>query len=271
MTLIVSTKVPDGIVIAADSVATITAAQQFSAKGKTKCPHCGHDYDFDAPVQIPVGPGVTSTLPYSQKLQDIWAKYGVGTWGSSLIGERTVFAVIRAFQRDREADNNKSLTEIAGMLGDYLHTEIKKHLNVSTIPEGHAALGFQIVGYEDPTPLTISVDIGRKPIARPWKGFGTVVSGDTVVATKLWELKGLGPAMQQPYHAWSLQDAADYCDFLIQTTATYQRFANVIPTVGGEIDIAFVSLDNRFKWIRCKTLASMLIHQEEYNETKTGR
>ena len=52
MTLIVSTRVPDGIVIAADSMSTIRMqSPQLSAKGKTKCPNCGKEHDFSAAVE----------------------------------------------------------------------------------------------------------------------------------------------------------------------------------------------------------------------------
>ena len=256
MTLIASVRVPDGIAIAADSISTISAGQKISAKGKTTCPHCGKEHDFDAPIQLPVGPGISSTLPYAQKLQHLWRKYGVGSFGSSLVGNRTIFSIIRAFEQEYQGEKENSPRKIADILGKYLQDEISKGVDISTIPKNAFVLGFQIVGYDDSQPWTFSVNIGKEIKVNEWSGFGTSVSGDTSVARKLWELKDMG--IVQPYAAWSLQDAIDYCTFLIETTAQYQRFANVIPTVGGEIDIGYVLPQNIFRWVKSKPLASML-------------
>ena len=268
MTLIVSTRVPDGIVIAADSVSSISAMGKLSAKGKTKCPHCGQEHEFSAPIDIPLGPGITSTLPYSQKLQPLWDKYGVGTHGTGVIGGKSVFAIIREFEQHR--NGREDLKTVADGLAKHLQSELKKMPDFDKVPDDMYALGFQIVGYKDGNPLTFTIDVGKKIQVKDWGNFGTTVSGNTFVATKLWELKGLGPQLQQPYQAWSIQDAADYCEFLIETTAKYQRFANVIPTVGGEIDIGLVLLENRFKWIRKKKLASILLEEGQDEKSQSS-
>lgn len=256
MTLIASVRVPDGIVIAADSISAISAGRRFAAKGKTTCPHCGQEHEFDAPIQIPLGPGITSTLPYAQKLWHLWDKYGIGSFGSSLLGNRTMFSILQTFQQEHQGEKDNSPKMIADTLGKYLQDEISKSVDISTLPEKAVVVGFQIVGYHNGQPWTFSVSIGKGIVLHEYTGFGTSVSGDTFVATKLWELKDL--AGGQPYLAWSLQDAIDYCTFLIETTAQYQRFANVIPTVGGAIDIGYVLPHNIFKWIKAKPLASML-------------
>lgn len=266
MTLIVSTRVPDGIVIAADSMSSIlTGPPKISAKGKTICPNCGKEHDFSVQMQIPIMPGVTSTLPFSQKLQPLWNKFGVGTHGAGIIGNKSVFACIRDFEHNRK---NDSLRKTTNKLATFLRTSTKKSIGENEfgkIPKGKYVMGFQIIGYEEGNPLSISVDIGPRNLIKEWIGFGTTVTGTTFVATKLWELKGLGPQLHQPYQAWSIKDAVDYCEFLIQTTANYQRFANVIPSVGGEIDIGVVLPNNNFQWIKKKELASILL-EEERNE-----
>ena len=263
VTLIASTRVPDGIIIAADSVSSIMAmGRALSAKGTTKCPHCGQEHEFSAPIQLPMGPGVTSTLPYSQKLQSLWARYGVGTHGSGVLGNRSVFAIIQEFEH--LCQDTDDVEGVADALASHLQSELAKMPDIDKIPDDAYALGFQIVGYKEGNPLTFSVHVGKKRQIKDWGGFGTTVSGNTFVAKKLWELKGLGPQMEQPYPAWSIQDAADYCEFLIETTAKYQRFANVIPTVGGDIDIGLVLPGNRFKWIKRKKLSTILSQEDEH-------
>lgn len=269
MTLIASTRVPDGIIIAADSVSSITAmGRALSAKGKTKCPHCGQEHEFSAPIQLPMGPGVTSTLPYSQKLQSLWAKYGLGTHGTGMLGNRSVFAIIQEFEHQYQDTNDPR--KVADALASHLQSEVAKMSDFDKIPNNTYALGFQVVGYKEGSPFTFSVDVGKKTQIKDWGGFGTTVSGNTFVATKLWELKGLGPQMEQPYPAWSVQDAADYCEFLIEITAKYQRFANVIPTVGGEIDIGLVLPGNRFKWMKRKQLSAILTQEDKDEPSRSG-
>jgi len=263
MTLIASTRVPDGIVIAADSMSTIhMQPPKLSAKGKTTCPNCGKEHEFSAAIEVPVGQGVSTTLPYSQKIQPLWHKLGVGTHGIGAIGNKSVFACIRCFENTTKEDG---LRKTADKLARYLQNELKKAMGekeFNKIPKDKYVMGFQIVGYEEGNPISISVDIGKRNLLKEWTGFGTTVSGTTYVAIKLWELKGLGPQLQQPYPAWSVQDAIDYCNFLIETTANYQRFANVIPSVGGEIDVGLVLPSNTFKWIKRKRLTSILLEEE---------
>ena len=72
--------------------------------------------------------------------------------------------------------------------------------------------------------------------------------------TQLCKQIGLEPVIG----ALSLQDAVDYAEFLIQSTMGVQRFANMIPTVGGEIDIALITNYTHFRWIKAKSLARMI-------------
>lgn len=263
MTLIASVRVPDGIVIAADSMSTIPIQPpKISAKGKTTCPNCGKEHEFSVAIDVPVSQGVSTTLPYSQKLQPLWHNFGVGTHGMGAIGNKSVFACIRHFESSRKED---SLRKTANKLARYLRNELKITIGekaFNKIPKDKYAMGFQIVGYEGGNPISISVDIGKRNLVKEWTGFGATVSGAIYVATKLWELRGLGPQLQQPYPAWSVQDAVDYCKFLIETTAKYQRFANVIPSVGGEIDIGLVLPSNKFRWIEKKRLTSILLEED---------
>jgi len=52
----------------------------------------------------------------------------------------------------------------------------------------------------------------------------------------------------------TLNDAVDFARFLIRTTADYQRFAKVVPIVGGPIDIAVITKWAGFRWVQRKTL-----------------
>ena len=263
MTLIASCRVPDGIIIAGDSMSSLVVAPpKMEASGRTKCPNCGQVHDFKTHINTPIGLGVTSTSPYSQKIQPLWKTYGVGTHGTSVIANKSIFACIREFEKSFSVNGLRKTTK---ELGTFLRATLKAQMGkdeFNKIPKGKYVLGFQIIGYEEGKGISIAVDVGKTNSIKEWAGFGATVAGVNYVATKLWELKGLGPRLNQPYTAWSIQDAIDYCEFLIQTTADYQRFANVIPSVGGDIDIGIVLPDNSFKWIRKKKLTSILLGEE---------
>jgi hypothetical protein len=74
----------------------------------------------------------------------------------------------------------------------------------------------------------------------------------------IWSLQKEHPENQPPYHTFSVQDAIDYAEFLIQTTISHQRFSQTIPSVGGDIDIALVTPFDGFQWIRQKPLGKVL-------------
>ena len=56
----------------------------------------------------------------------------------------------------------------------------------------------------------------------------------------------------------TVQDAIDYAEFAINSTAAYQRFSMMIPTVGGDVDVALVTAYTGFKWIKYKELTKIL-------------
>ncbi|MBK6498380.1 MAG: hypothetical protein IPG00_09510 [Saprospiraceae bacterium] len=72
---------------------------------------------------------------------------------------------------------------------------------------------------------------------------------------KIFEAQNRSPIN---FGAFSLQDGIDFCDFLTNTTSSYQRFANMIPTVGGHVDIGMITQYAGFKWIKVKDLTKIL-------------
>ncbi len=61
----------------------------------------------------------------------------------------------------------------------------------------------------------------------------------------------------------TLQDAIDFCILMTRTTESIQRFSDGtilspggIPGVGGEIDIAIITPENGFTWLKKKKLKS---------------
>lgn len=270
MTLVVSARVPDGVVIAADSLATLSATAQTSAKANITCPHCGETHEANVQIPVPVNMGTVSTLPNAQKLLPIFRGYGMATYGTSVVGGRTVFAVMREFVATRSDLHDASLADVAEQAGQHLSDAFAKDGDLTTIPKNSNVAGFQLAGYLEGTPATVVVNIGSEIKTEVFNEHGVTVSGDTSVVTNLWNLGGADPRMGSFYTGWSVQDAIDYVKFLISTTMNLQKFATMIPTVGGDIDIAFISPTRKYTWIQRKPLAHLLLQDGEEEEPDNG-
>jgi len=73
------------------------------------------------------------------------------------------------------------------------------------------------------------------------------------------QLRGL--EYQISWGTMTLQDAIDFCTLVIKTTGAIQRFSDGVkmdpgdmPGVGGDIDIAAITRDKGFVWVKKKKL-----------------
>lgn len=263
MTLVISVRAPDGIVIGADSLSTTHSSLSFKGNIETACPKCGNKIklsDFPGPkIRVPV-----SIFPTAQKLFSIREDFGIGFFGMSIINGISIYNHIRS-----NDENWKKFTEVSKLaeaLGKYFHKELKKQFrDITKAPDNFRPLGFQLVGFDKeskPWGRTVSVSIGKIIETKIEDKIGCTFSGEGHIVKKLWELReqmGLGAL----YESFSLQDAVEYVSFLIGTTAKFQKFANMIPTVGEPVDIAVVTRHGGFKWIKCKDYIKILESKEE--------
>ena len=67
MTLIVSLRIPDGIVIAGDSLSTIVTQNQFNPIADVTCPQCQHQHQIQHNFPMLPTPA-TTLLIYSESL-----------------------------------------------------------------------------------------------------------------------------------------------------------------------------------------------------------
>ena len=107
----------------------------------------------------------------------------------------------------------------------------------------------------------IIINIGKKSRIKEQVGSGCTWGGDGQVVNQLWELGKKDPRRSTQYGGFSLQDAVDYAEYLINATANFQRFANMIPSVGGEVDIGLITPFRPFTWIKCKALTEQIEKQ----------
>ena len=98
MTLIVSLKTPDGIVIAGDSMSTMRSQMKLEVNAPLKCPECGKENK----IKMEVGgiPMTATTLPYAQKVFPFMDNFGVGTFGSGQLSGKTMHFAIRELERE---------------------------------------------------------------------------------------------------------------------------------------------------------------------------
>ena len=98
MTLIVSLRIPDGIVIAGDSLATMIGNLEIQADINVKCPQCGHDHVQHA--NMPGIPLPSTTLSYAQKVFPFVNEFGVGTFGIGQLMGKTMYFAMRELEKE---------------------------------------------------------------------------------------------------------------------------------------------------------------------------
>jgi hypothetical protein len=271
MTLNVSLRVPDGIVIASDSLATV--AQSFNQKVNVKgtCEKCGQETELKD-VQTPPVSLPASTWPYAQKLFPFSNGSGAATYGWGFVNTRSIYSHIVELTSKLARNNDETPSDfdsLAKVFGDYFHDQLKSQLAKTGFPlelqpDNWWPFGFQFVGFskdanQEPIAKTKLIKIGKTVDIENYEGIGCTCSGDFSVVQKLWPGGDTGAR----FEVFSLQDAIDYAKFLIRTTADYQRFSGNLPTVGGDIDIALVTNYRGFRWINQKPLYQILERKDE--------
>jgi hypothetical protein len=269
MTLNVSLLVPDGIVIACDSLATVSQAINRQKMNVTaKCQKCGEQFEIKD-VEAPPMSVPSSTWAYSQKLFPIGKRLGLAAYGSAFVNGRSIYnhVIELAPKLASVGRGYGGFDLVCNGIKDYFHKELLAEMKVfgqnpDLMPDTWLYFGFQLVGFAegqkgDYCAQRRHIKVGKKAESEEISGFGCYVSGDTSVVQLLWS-----SGVPANYGAFSLQDAIDYAKFLIRTTADYQRFSGNMPSVGGEIDIALVTNHRGFQWIAQKELYRKLDEEE---------
>jgi hypothetical protein len=260
MTLAIALRVPDGLVIAADSLMTTIGHVEIKAEIETECPNCNKKFKLDKLTPPPI-PVPSSTSAYAQKVFPFLDYCGVATFGQAILNEKTIYYHVKMIEKAQK-EEKLTATQVSDILYNYFNKEVEKHYkDFDKAPPDFKPLGFLIAGYDGDTSKTIIVHIGKKSKKETIVKSGCTFGGDGAVVNQLWALSKSSPQQSTNYAAFSLQDAIDYSEYLINTTANFQRFANMIPTVGGEVDIGLITPFRPFTWIKCKSLTKKLEKQ----------
>jgi hypothetical protein len=256
LTLVVSAIVPDGIVIGVDSLSTTSGIMNMKVAGKFNCKSCGTVNDVNQ-VQIPPLQFPVSTKPYAEKLFKFKDRFAIACFGNAFVNHKSMQSQIRELEKGTDPISNVDV--LADKLLYHFEKELKQEIkDLSKIPPGAIPFGFQVAGFGvDGESKVVALQVGQKPEKQPMSK-GVVFSGDTALVQKLLEATGKTPQLQPNLPSFSLWDAVEFVEFLIKFVGDFQRFANMIPTVGGEIDIALVTSYSGFKWIKQKAISKIL-------------
>ena len=258
MTLIVSLRTSDGTVVAGDSLSTMRAQMEMQIEMPHTCKTCS----TEERLKVKVGgiPFPTTTLSYAQKIFPFMDRFGVGTYGAGQLSGQTMHFAIRELEQELKKSKTAvdTVTGAAQKIGDRALQLLKKETpDWKKVPDDKSALGFQVVGYHDGEPRTIQIDVGKKVKMRSHGDLGVTVSGQQNVVLKIWELYSKNQLDKPAFNLFSLQDAIDYAEFLIRTTADHQKFSRTLAGVGGDIDVALVTPFDGFRWIKQKSLTKI--------------
>jgi hypothetical protein len=250
MTIAVGVACPEGLVIGADSRASLVNDGYFRIVSDS-----------------------------THKIFDIGGRFGVATFGWAFIEGNTIAGAIEEFAAQTKLRGD--VDDVTGKLRDFFRERIERHLKEGhdqPPPEGVDVLGFIVGGYD-------SSGVGHLkllylPSGRIADGASTAAGdvgahwqGETDVFTRL--LKGYDaarvdisswPAEEQdqlhkaeyliPFFTMTLQDAVDFATFMIRTTIDMQRFShgtsgepNALPSCGGPIELLAVTARG-LEWVQ---------------------
>lgn len=284
VTICVSVKVGEGLVLASDSTAVVQGAIT-GPDGKSQT-------------------GILKTYDHARKLSHV-KDYPIGTlsWGMALIGSRSVESLIKEYEHTLSSlsEEEDKLRE-KRMRGEAEHSE-RHEYSVKAIADGlysHIAsfykqefpeapeealpeLGILVSGYSTgqffpeqwllqfpggarPQEIRPNVD-GKPDFGANWYGLTDAIvrlhwgRDDNLIdivsqrfGVALEEAQSLLSETQYPvfFNGMPLQDAIDYAVYLVNVVIGRFRFVVGAPLCGGEIDVAVIT-PNTFTWIQRKT------------------
>ncbi|MBR5328780.1 MAG: hypothetical protein IKV45_01085 [Firmicutes bacterium] len=228
MSLIVSVKVQEGIVMAADSRVSMQIRKEDDLHGLSGIRHYSDNFTkiFAAPNGV-----------------------GISFCGEMAIEKGNLNVYVERFLKEQITADTPA-ADVAPMLLEYM----------LTLPKTPATI-FHVCGYEKDVPCfwrvfpkkNVVEKLADKPLI--WDGEGDVLARIlSPVNMRVAQGNGLAlPDFPVALNLFSLQDAVDFADYAIHTTMDAMRFQIRPKSVGGPVDILVIKPDETL-WIRKKTL-----------------
>lgn len=277
MTIAISLKVNDGLVLAADSASTLMG---------------------QGPNGEPTG--VVNVYNHANKIFNLRKGLPIGaiTWGAGSIGTSSISTLAKDLRRrflgleagyeDWHIDpENYAIKGIAERVKDFMYGDLYLSATADWPAEiEKPSLGFIVAGYTpgesmaeeyqfligpdgecpEPIPLRPNDESGvtwngqPEAITRLIFGMGTELPAVLLEDLQVSEDQ-VGPAIdllkermgaQLVESAMPFQDAIGLAEFLVDLTIKFSKFLPGAPTVGGPIEVAAISKHEGFKWIQRK-------------------
>lgn len=280
MTIAISLKINDGLVLAADSASTMIQFHEVNGQSAVVNVYNNANKIFNLHKGLPIG---------------------AVTWGMGSIAGASISTIVKdlrdrfsgrdAQHRDWKINpNNYRIEDVAMRLREFIYEEL--YLPATKEWQGAAkpVIGFMVGGYSKsegfaqkfaeefiiqimPNGECAMPALLRHPdqsgatwsgepeaLNRLISGFGTKLPGMLMTNFKLTaqQLSNLMMQIQQEMQmqmivpAMPLQDAIDLAEFMVDTTIKFSRFVPGPPTVGGPIEIAAISKHEGFRWVKRK-------------------
>jgi hypothetical protein len=270
MTIAVSIKVNDGLVLAADSASTLIDNQ-----GSVVTVHNNANKIVNLCKGLPLA---------------------VMTWGAGSIGSASITTLLKDLRRRFAGDSEPHRNDWALDPNNYTVEHVANRIREFMLDEHYEpafgqlplkpVLGLSIAGYSshqllpevwhihfnqtncDP-PICISPSLpgnsgiawdgDPEAISRLLRGFSeglpqTLVDQgmDPVQVTTNLEASAMRLQAQVLWDPMPIQDTIDLAEWLVHTTVMYSRFTPGAATVGGPIEIAAITKHEGFKWVKRK-------------------
>lgn len=273
MTIALSIKVHDGLVLAADSASTIIAVHPGAA------------------------PGVINVYNNANKITNLCKGRPVGSvvWGAGSIGAISISTLLKdlrkrfmgkdhAHQEWALNDDNWTVESVAQRVRQFVFEESYVGAYGAGVALGKPSMGILIAGYSTGQGLPeswlvriIEGDCPAPSLVQPQDQVGCFFDGQPEAISRflmgygqglrgVLQNLGVGPllldgvmnhitnALTVPMiiPAMPIQDAIDLADFLVHLTIMFSRFSPGAPSVGGPIEIAAITKHEGYKWIKRK-------------------
>ena len=295
MSIAISLKVNDGLVLATDSASTVVA-QRPGAEGQL---------------------GVANIYDNANKVFNIVKGKPVGmvTWGAGSIGPASISTLAKDLRQRLSEDPDKqgewtldqqsyTVEEVAQKVKRFMFGEAYTEAFRDWEREQKPAIGFIVAGYSaqaamaeeyiikieqgecpDPSPLRSQPEVGLtwdgqpEAIGRLVFGFGSQLPA--VLEQKLGvpheqiepTMRTIAQVLQVPliHPAMPIQDAINLAEFLVELTIKFHQYLPGAPTAGGPIEVAAITKHEGFRWVRRKYYFSRELNPESYHATGDQR
>lgn len=257
MTICVSVKVRDGLVLGTDSMAQIWGQDDTGNRG------------------------VVKAYSNARKLFQICdLPIGAMTYGIGNLGPRSMQGLIRDFSSRYEGE--RTVESVVKSLFDFFSGIYHEVFSDAPVP----ALGFYVAGYSEGQPFPEECEFlfprdSEARQVRPQDEFGASWRGVDLPFTRLY--KGYDPRAMNAlcqetgasektvreivdryespvvYDGMPVQDAINFAGFILQTTVGLASFELGAPSCGGPLQVAIVQPDSGFEWIKEPSLVAPVI------------